>query len=145
MGELVGVVAAARLAALAAGDEQDRVVPVGEIRDKAHSRTMTRRGGARTVSSARLRLIGDAQEEFEQTGAADGMLHLKCIEFLPLPILDAGASCSRFERANRRVCGGDEQLVVTFEWRRKPFRRAIGKQLLQECSFAPAVEDDILA
>ena len=100
--------AAARLAALAAGDEQDRVVPVGEIRDKAHSRTMTRRGSARTVSSTRLWFIGDAQEEFEQAGAANGMLHLKGIEILPLPILDAGASSPRFERANRRVCGDDE-------------------------------------
>jgi len=94
IGKLIGVVAATKLAALTAGNEQDRVVPIGGIRDEAHGRTMAWSGGPRAVSSARLRFIGDAQEEFEQAGTADGMLHLKRIEILPLPICDAVATGS---------------------------------------------------
>ena len=131
---------AAGLAALAAGDEENRIVPIGGICDETHGRAVPRRGGARAKTRAGLRLVGDAQEKFEQAGAADRMLHLQGVEIFPLPIVDARAAGSRFERVNGGVGRRDEEFVVTFKGRRKPFRRPIGEEFLEESVFAPAVE-----
>ena len=74
--KLIGIVTAAGLSALAAGDQQDRIVPIGDIRNEAHRRAVTMICRARAEACAGLRPIGFAQEELQQTAAAYRMLHL---------------------------------------------------------------------
>src|SRR5712671_383243 len=64
IGKLVGVVRASRLAGLAFRDEHDGFVPISEISDETHGRTVMFGGGTRAVGGAGLRLVGNAQKKF---------------------------------------------------------------------------------
>src|SRR5712664_4911233 len=89
IGKLVGVVGAAGLAGLAAGDEHDGLVPICEIGDETHGGTVMFGCGARAVGGAGLRLVRDAQKNFEQAGAAERMHDIQRIKLLPGPVADA--------------------------------------------------------
>src|SRR5579863_6457930 len=52
IGELIGIVAAADLTGLASRNEKDRVIPIGQIGDKAHRRTVAFCGRAHAVTGA---------------------------------------------------------------------------------------------
>jgi len=88
--ELIGIVAAAELAALAARNEHEGVVPIAGISDEAHSGAVMRSGGARTEAGAALRLTGDTEECFEPPLAAERVEHFERVETLPGPVFDAG-------------------------------------------------------
>src|SRR5258706_14540904 len=64
IGKLVGVVRASRLAGLASRDEHDGFVPISEISDETHGGTGMFGGGARAVSGAGLRFVGNVQKIF---------------------------------------------------------------------------------
>src|SRR6267378_4594062 len=87
--KLVGVVRASRLAGLASRDEHDGFVPISEISDETHGGAVMFGGGSRAVSGAGLRLVGNAQKSFQQTGAAKWMDHVQSVEAFPSPIVDA--------------------------------------------------------
>ena len=86
--ELVGVVAAAELTALATGDEHEGIIPIAGISDEAHRRSVMASGRAWTESGAVLRFAGDAEKSFEPTFAAERVEHVERIETLPGPVLD---------------------------------------------------------
>ena len=75
--KLIGVVAAPRLAGLSRGDQQNRFVPIAEIGDEAHRRSVVLGGRAHAVSRAGLRLVGDAQQFLQQAFPPDGMEHVQ--------------------------------------------------------------------
>ncbi len=75
-GELVGVVRAGGLAGLACGDDEDGIIPIGEVGDEAHGGSVAWVGGADAVLRAGLRFAGDAEESFKKALAADGMKHV---------------------------------------------------------------------
>lgn len=60
VGELIGVMAATRLAGLPRGDEHNGFIPVFEVADKAHRGAVSLRGRAQAVLRSRLRLVRDA-------------------------------------------------------------------------------------
>ena len=62
VGELVGVVAAADLAGFASGNEQNGVIPVGEVGDEAHRRAVAFCCGAHAVTGTGLRFARDAEQ-----------------------------------------------------------------------------------
>src|SRR5262245_10003837 len=76
IGKLVGIMAAAGLATLAAGDEQDRVVPVCKIGDKTHRGTVPVVRRARAEAGAGLRPVSFTQEKFQPATTANRMVHL---------------------------------------------------------------------
>ena len=88
--ELVGVVAAAELAALAARNEHEGIVPVTGIGDETHSRAVMTRGGARAEGGAALWLAGVAEKSLEPAFAAKRMKHFERIETLPGPVFHFG-------------------------------------------------------
>ena len=51
-GKLVGIVAAAQLTGLSGGNQKDRFVPVSEIGDEAHGRTVAFRSRTHAVTCA---------------------------------------------------------------------------------------------
>src|SRR5260370_14744298 len=67
IGKLIGVVAAARLTGLAAGDEHDGLVPVCEVGHKTHGRTVMIGRGTGTIRSAGLGLARHAQTDPQET------------------------------------------------------------------------------
>src|SRR5260370_8571544 len=60
IGKLVGVVGAAGLTGLAAGDEHDGLIPICEVGDKTHGRAVMFSGGARAAGGAGLPLVAGA-------------------------------------------------------------------------------------
>src|SRR6266403_1356528 len=64
IGKLIGVVAAARLARLPRGDQQDRMVPIARVCHKAHGRPMGLRRRSDAINGSRVRFVfpGTARE-----------------------------------------------------------------------------------
>jgi len=113
-GELVGIVGAGGLAGFAGGEDEDGVIPVGEVGDEAHGGAVAGVGGADAVLCAGLRFAGDAEERFEKTLAANGMEHVESIEFFPLPVFGAVAFGLFGEGGYGLIGSGGEELVVVF-------------------------------
>src|SRR5262249_17537294 len=84
--KLVGIMTASGLAALAAGNEQNGVVPVCGVGNEAHRRAVPLRCGARAETRSGLRLVWNAQEKFQPATSSDGMAQFECVEISPLPI-----------------------------------------------------------
>src|ERR1700738_3415974 len=80
--KLIGVVPAARLTGLAAGNEHDGLVPVCQIGHKAHGRTVVFGCGTRAVCRAGLRLVRDAKKNLSQTPAPPGVDHVQRLKLL---------------------------------------------------------------
>src|SRR5216684_2695795 len=126
IGKLVGVVGAAGLAGLAAGDEHDGLVPICEIGDKTHGGTVMFGCGARAVGGAGLRLVRDAQKNFEQAGAAERMHHIQRIKLLPGPVVDARLLAELREAGDGAVSCRGQEIVVGFVSDWQPLRGAVG-------------------
>src|SRR6266436_4652272 len=80
IGKLIGVVAAARLAGLSRGDQQDRMVPIARVCHKAHGRAVSFCCRSDAVNGSRLRFVRNAEESFQESRAADWMNHVERVE-----------------------------------------------------------------
>jgi len=87
--KLIGIVAAAKLAGLSRGEEEDGFVPVSGVADEAHGGTVSLGGRAHAVLRSRLWLVRNAQKALQHTLATDGMKHVKGVEALPFPVFHA--------------------------------------------------------
>src|SRR5215471_1261732 len=74
--ELIGVVAATGLATLPAWDKHERFIPICRICHESHRRAVRFHSCARTVPCPGLRAVREAQEKFQSSFPADGMIHL---------------------------------------------------------------------
>src|SRR4029077_9946498 len=127
IGKLIGVVRAARLTGLAAGDEHDGVVPISEISDKTHGWTVVFGGRTRAVGGSGLRHASDAQKSLERTGAAQRMDHIQCVEPFPGPIVDLRFVTHLSEDCHGAISGRYEQFVVGFVSYRQPLGGTLGQ------------------
>ena len=145
MAELIRVVAAAELAALASGDQHEGIVPVAGVGDEAHGGAVMAGGCARTECGAPLRLAGDAEKLFEPAFAAEWVEHFERIEALPGPVFDFWRARVFFELLDGFVGGGNKEFVIILVARREPGGRAFSENALEESSAAPLVEIGVSA
>src|SRR5216684_1271891 len=125
IGKLVGVVGAAGLTGLAAGDEHDGLIPICEVGDKTHGWAVMFSGGTRTVGGAGLRLVRDAQKMLEQAGAAERMHDIQRIKLFPGPVADARFVTYLREAGHRAVGCCGQQIIVGFVCGWQPLRGAV--------------------
>src|SRR2546422_152761 len=144
-GELIGIVAAARLARLPRRDEKNGLVPVSRISHKTHRWAVSLHRRSDAIERAGLGLASNAEKCFQQALMAKRVKHVQGIEFLPRPILDTFALALAGESFHGEIGGCSEQLIIAFVCGWKPFRRAIRKSFLKEGSTAPLVEAGIFA
>src|SRR6266849_9204970 len=62
VGKLIGVMAAAGLAGLSRGNEQNGFIPVSRVADKAHGGAVSIGSGANAVARARLGVVRNAEK-----------------------------------------------------------------------------------
>src|SRR5712691_8504368 len=106
VGKLIGVVAAAGLAGLARGDEQNGFIPVSGVCHKAHRWTVSFCGSTHAIKRSRLGLVGDAEEPLQHTFATKGMKHVQGVKAPPRPIFDAIALALFGQLGHREVGSG---------------------------------------
>src|SRR5713226_3230671 len=122
IGKLIGVMAAARLAGLSRGNQQNGFIPVSRVADKAHGGAVSIGSGANAVASARLGFVRNAEKFPQQALPPDVVIHLQGIEAFPRPILNAVALGLLSQGGDSLVGGSDQQLVVVLVARWQPLR-----------------------
>src|SRR5713226_3722662 len=132
--------AAARLAGLSRGNQQNGFIPVSRVADKAHGGAVSIGGGANAVASARLGFVRNAEKFPQQAFPPDVVKHLQGIEAFPRPIFNPVALGLLRQGGHSLVGGSDQQLVVVFVGRWQPLRWPIGQDFLQKGSSSPAVQ-----
>src|SRR6267143_2568225 len=124
-GKLIGVMAAARLAGLSSGNQQNGFIPVSGVADKAHRGAMRLCSCTHAVHRSRLRFVRDAEESPQQAFPPDGMEYVQGAEALPLPVFDAIALALFGQLGYGNIGSGGEQFVIVFVGRGEPLRGPI--------------------